>query len=193
MKYLEMKLRTLILYASIFIWLLPPLKQFGGRFFYYFIIMAIGDPIAYTLLKLHCHTIPFYSIMELLIIAVLWRPKWLPKKIPYFILPMIALYYAVDKIHYFFGYSIIALEHMAILFFIFRIAANDAIDLKKIKMFYILIIFYELSILIKFIFVTAMIDPGVVYFNIASAFELLLGLSFVFVGEDDAELAIALK
>lgn len=188
-----MKLRTLILYASIFIWLLPPLKQFRGRFFYYFIIMAIGDPIAYALLKLHYHTIPFYSIMELLLISVLWQPKWLPKKIPYFILPMIALYYAVDKIHYSFGYSIIALEHLAILFFIFRIAANDAIDLKKIKMFYILIIFYELSVLLKYIFVATMIDPGVIYFNLTSAFELLLGLSFVFVGEDDAELAIAVK
>jgi hypothetical protein len=189
----EMKLSTLILYTSIFVWLLPPLKQFRGRFFYYFIIEAIADPIAYTLLKLHCHNVPFYSIKELLIIAVLWRPKWLPKKIPYFILPMIALYYAVDKVHYSISYYFIALEHMAILFFIFRLAANDAIDLKKIKIFYILIIFYELSVVLKYIFVAAMVDLGIVYFYLTTAFEILLGLSFVFVAEDDAELAIALK
>jgi len=35
-----------VLYLSMFIWMLPPFKQYGTKYFVYFVLMAVSDPLA---------------------------------------------------------------------------------------------------------------------------------------------------
>lgn len=187
---IDMKLSQVIFYISLCIWLLPPLKQFRGKFFYYFLFQAISDPISLLLMKFHFYNLPFYVIKEILIILCFWNPKEALRK-AYFIVPAMGLiYYFIYYSHYNIMRFVIAVLHTAVLYFIFRKATDDIMDLKKIKVFYILIILYELSVILKYIMAISSVNLGTVYFSLTSAFEILLGVFFIFVSERNEKFAI---
>lgn len=187
-----MKLSQIIIYISLCIWLLPPLKQFRGKFFYYFLIQAIADPIALTLIKLHCYNLPFYVVKDILIILCLWNLKVTIRKL-YMIVPVLLLiHYLIYGIDYKITVPLISGIQMVVLYFIFKMATDDMLELKRVKMFYIVLILYELSVILKFIISITSLNLGLVYFYATTAFEILPGIFFIFVSERNEKLAIAI-
>ncbi|HEX2962670.1 MAG TPA: hypothetical protein VHO43_12805 [Ignavibacteriales bacterium] len=187
-----MKLSQIIFYISLTIWLLPPLKQFRGKFFYYFLIQAISDPISLILIKHHYFNIPFYVVKDIILMLCLWNPKQAIKK-AYFIVPVLLLiYYLVYDINYHITYLILSVINIGILYFIFKMATDDILELKRVKVFYIVFILYELSVILKFIIAITSINLGMVYFYVTTAFEILLGIFFIFVSERNERFSIAI-
>lgn len=183
----------MLLYISLFVWLLPPLKQFRGRFFYYFLLQAISDPLVLILFMFKIPNLPIYLVKNLLLILLLWKPNEAVKKLLYVIPFLILVYITASMIHYTIINFIIAAAHVFILYFIFKLATADVIDLNKLKVFYIVIILYELSAILKHLFIIYSIHTGSVYYYLTTAFEILLGLFFFFIREDDKRIAIALN
>ncbi|MGE5681423.1 MAG: hypothetical protein ACM34K_11155, partial [Bacillota bacterium] len=117
----------------------------------------------------------------------------LPKHIPYIVVILASVFYFALHVHYTIIYIIITTAHMFILYFIFKMATADVINLKVLKVFYIVIILYELSVVLKYVFIIASVHTGDIYFYMTTAFEILLGLFFICVGENNARAAIPLN
>jgi hypothetical protein len=172
------------------VWLFPPLKQFRGKFFYYFLIQAISDPIAFTLIKLHYYNIPFYVVKDIFLMLCLWNLETAIKK-SYWIVPVLLLiYYFVYGIDYRIIYLILSVVHIGILYFIFKMATDDMLELKRVKVFYMVFILYELSLVLKFILQAAAVNLGSIYYFLTAAFDILLGIFFIFVSERNEKFAI---
>lgn len=185
-----MALSFIISCISIIIWLFPPLRQFRGKFFYYFLIQAIADPIAMTLVKLHYFNIPFYVSKDIFLMLCLWNLKETIRR-AYLIIPVLSLiYYLVYGIDYHITYLILSVLHMGILYFIFKMATDDILELKLVKVFYMVFILYELSLVLKFILVAAAVNLGSIYYFLTAAFDILLGIFFIFVSERNEKFAI---
>ncbi|MCU7492666.1 MAG: hypothetical protein ACM3UR_14840 [Bacteroidota bacterium] len=187
-----MKLSQIIFYISITIWLLPPLKQFRGKFFYYFLIQAISDPVAWALVELHYYNLPFYVAKDLFLILCLWNQKETIRKV-YVIIPVLLLiHYLIYGIDFKILALLISVAQIGVLYFIFKMATDDMLELKRVKIFYIVIILYELSVILKFIISITSINLGMVYFYVTTAFEILLGIFFIFVSERNERFSIAI-
>lgn len=192
-KNLNMTLSKIIFYISLFTWLLPPLKQFRGRFFYYFILQAVSDPIVMILFAFNLHSLQFYLVKDILLLVSLWKPKALIKGLPYFIPLLILVYFGTVAIHYTVICIIIAALHVIVIYLVFKMAIAEVMEFNEVKIFYILISIYELSVILKNINAIITIHSGILYFYLTTAFEILLGLSFIFIREDEKKFAITFK
>lgn len=69
----------------------------------------------------------------------------------------------------------------------------DIMDTKKVRPYYLAIMLYELSIMLKYAFVLANLKTGLIFYYSTSACEMLFAIFFIFVSEDNARLAIPIK
>lgn len=189
----NMPLSRIIFFVSLIIWLLPPLKQFRGKFFFYFLLQAISDPVVMLLFQLKLYNLPFYLIKDFIIIFLLWKPEIVKRKLVYFAPIFIPVFYLTSMIHYTITCLLIACFHIAIIYLILKMFMTDIWDTKNIKYFYIFLLLYEFSVSLKFIQTVIYPDIGILYYYITTAFGLLFGLLFAFVRDDNSKLAINIK
>lgn len=187
-----MSIPSIILYSSILIWLLPPLKQFRGRFFYYFLVQALSDPIVLLLFMFKLPSQPFYFVKALFLILLLGKEINAVKKIWHFF-PFLIIIFALTFNLPYIPLSILnALGHVCLLYLIFRITVTDAINCKHIKIFNMMFFLYELSIVFKY-FYLAFTSAGMIYFIITSAFDIILGVFFTFTRDDSSQFTFSLE
>lgn len=187
-----MSLSNILLQISVLIWLFPPLKQFRGRYFFYFLFLAVSDPIALLLVSFKLTNLPLYVVLDLLSLISLWKPELLSKKISYLIIPVMIVYYIAGITHYTFIFCFLILLHIIIIYLIIRIAVADIIEKNRLKYFYFAILLYELTVILKFAFLLANIKTGLIFFYSTTAFETMLALFFILVNEN-TKLAFRIK
>jgi hypothetical protein len=180
-----MLIAKIFLTISMIIFMLPPFRQYNGRFFYYFLILAIEDPIARVFeLSFHFHPIIVHLLFGiLLVLAVLKYEKFLKYalySVPFLIVGGIGISFLnVEVLR-----ILLALTHIIIFFIVAKLAVIFIRDTKGINFFHIMLILYESSIILKFITLVLNIHNGILLFYITLAFELFLGLFFSLFRDD---------
>ncbi|MGE5496681.1 MAG: hypothetical protein ACM3Q2_01310 [Syntrophothermus sp.] len=183
----------LIIYLSTFIWVFPPLKQFRGRFFYYFLILGIADPAAMAMhylkidLALHLYVISSAGMLLCLPRTNKYlRPSyWIPIIILLFIL--VCILPVMDLM------IIIGIIHILILFALLKYAVNYIFINGKVQLFHLLLITYETSIMLKFINTIFAWGTGKIEFFFITGFQILLGIMFCFIKEESPRLALKFR
>jgi hypothetical protein len=89
-------------------------------------------------------------------------------------------------------YLISAFQFLFFVIFLKRFILLSVLD-KKIDLFLLLIIFYELTILSKLITLISGSANAYLYFIVTTLFESIIGLLFLFFKEDDPRLIIIPK
>lgn len=182
-----MMLPRLIATLSIIVWLFPPIRQFKGKFFFYFLILALLDPLLELIhLFIHLNPIEFYSIGNLLLIISLLSFSKLQKYMGYLILITIITTWLSFSLGIREVIMIIILEHLVILIFLLRVTLLDINDNRHINLFYIILDFYILSIIFKFFGTLIDLRFSLFYFYITSAFEILIGTFFILYNEKNS-------
>lgn len=184
-----MAIARLIIYLSTFVWIFPPLRQFRGRFFYYFLIIALTDPAAVALHYLRLGwSMPLFVLFSAgLLLSLPQQKRYL--KLPYLI-PALILYIASV---YFLQVSdliiLIGIIHIMIVYVLFKYTVNYVYRNGKVQLFHLLLLTYEISMLLKFINLIFELHAGIINYNFISGFQIILGILFCFIKEESPKLS----
>lgn len=181
-----MPLTVLIVYISLLVWLLPPLRQLNKGYFLYFLILGYSDPVALFLFTHKLLGVSYLHLLTsfLLASAVLYYNKNLNYK---WMVSFLLIYVIIIL---FFNYNFvrysIALIHLFIVILMTIAVTKDFYLNKGIKLYLSVILLYEVTIVLKFAALIMYNQIGVYYFYSTLVFELLFGLFFVFCNQKNS-------
>lgn len=185
----------LTIFLSSLIWLFPPIRHYKKFFFFYFLILALSDIfiIVFLLLKL---TIPYnlYLIISFLSLVSIQKIDFIKsKKVLIFILGIIIILISILYPKNVVTDFIFVLIHFLIIvnflyFFVIYIADHQAINI-----FYLVLVFYELTVLTKFLELFSNDFDVTTYFILTTGFEVACGLFFCIFREDSRKITFQLR
>ena len=183
-----MYLAKIIVYISILFWLLPPFRQIKGGYFLYFLISGYSDPITLFLLW-HLKLNPYYShliISLLLTISIFYYTKFLKIRwIISLVLFLILSLWLCDKSTL---YIPIVIFRILIVWQLFVSSANEFLLKHKINLYLSVLIFYELTVILKYVAVGINYTNGIYMFYLTLAFEMFICIFFIFYNLENSPL-----
>ncbi len=179
-----MLLAKYIIFFSILIWLATPLRQYKKNYFFFFLLYALTDPILILVhLFFHIHPYQAYSIFILLAVLSLLKFTWIKKYKVYislaFLINIILSVYANLK---YLSIDLILLNFIILIIFLSK-AIFDVYKEDLINVFYFVICVYQISIIMKYVIFATNVKTGIIFFYLTSAFEILIGIYFIFYNE----------
>ena len=180
-----------IIYIFSFIWLFPPIRQFKSKYFIYFLTLPLAEAVSIVVSHYsHFDQMLIFNFASLVtLLSVLDRQ--LVKKI----WPVTILAILYISSFFFSGFS------NEIIFIIFR-ALILAVFMKQfiLKMFHedifsiflIILIFYEFTLITKFINILTGFANASYYYIITSIFEFFIGVFFCIYRDSSAKILIKL-
>ena len=184
-----------IIFTSIIIWLIIPFRQLGNKYFYYFLFLAIMDPISiFFRWILNSPTNYFYIPLSFLALISLLGTNTL-KKYRILIIILILIVFIMNfsyiiSIRFFLFMSI---THLLILFYFLKDFIVGFFKSKIFDIFLMLLIFYELTIVTKNLNLISGFADAHFYFFITSILEILIGLFFCFFKTDNPRFILQFK
>jgi len=187
-----MPVEKIIVYISTFFWLFPPFRQYKGRFFYYFLILALSDPLAiinYSFIGIPHHFI--HSLAGLLLLysfdSIGYLKKYLAANI-IFILAFFLFLFLLDNLLY----LILAL-HLLILYRFLRLSVLNTFIKNELNIFLFLLVFYEISVIVNLIVFISKSNLGVVFYYLTLSFQILVAIFFTIFREDSSILKLKFR
>ena len=179
-------LSQILYFGSIGVWLIPPFRQFRGKYFYFFLILALMDPISIGFRLLFKQPIPLgvYSFSTYFLLLSLFSFETYKKHLMLLISVSLLTFLLI-----FFGFNhsqnllAIVLFHFGIFFIILKKFITTYTLDGHIKVFYLFFIFYELTIIIKFFNVFFGFADATAFYYITTIAQIIFGLFFSIVRE----------
>lgn len=175
-----MYLATIIVYISILVWLLPPFRQLKGGYFLYFLLLGYSDPLGLFLLKLYginliCTHLVIAVFLTLFVIYYNnnLNITWI---VILCILCFMVLWIGNKSLNYF---SLIFLNSLIFIQILIP-TIKDFYFRNGINLYYSVLLLYELGVILKYIVFAYSGLSGIYLFYLTSAFEILIGLFFIF-------------
>lgn len=175
-----MSIPNIIAYLSIFVWLFPPLKQRGTKYFLFFALLAICDPLALVFYHIfQINSFQYYVVVGLLSVYLLTN-----KKTRYKLATLVLTF-----IYLFFGRHL-NLEQVLILNTIFQttiliIVVKELVVFMEIEtainVFLLLLISYQIITVYKMMVLVSFIEQNLIINNLSSFIQLFYGISFILV------------
>jgi len=194
----------ILFYISIFIWLFPPIRQWKTKFFYFFLILALADPISIFIslfiIKNNNFYFPLISYLQLVSII---NYKNIPKlkAITYNLLlvGIIILLFIFNQpktgiIISLFVFNqpkaVVPIIHFIItIVFMKELLVKFVFD-RMLNIFYLMLIFYEFTIILKYFNVILGFTDATAFFIITTIFQIAFGLFFSIFREDKTSIAL---
>lgn len=171
-----------LVYISIVVWLFPPIRQFKQSKFFFFLILAMMDPIALIYFEIFKHTISFnYYLIGgyLTLVSVLWNSNkseinysLIVGGIFYLILLFTINFTARDHL-----FIAIILQFILLIVFLKTFIVEYAIN-SKFNFFYLALVFYIITIISKFLIVLIGFADATAFFSVTTIAQILFGLFF---------------
>jgi hypothetical protein len=188
-----MAIAVIIQYISMFFWFLPPIRQYKERFFIYFLIWALSDPL--NLVALHIFQISNYYIHPIASVLLIYSIDFSSndiKKYWYFHILFIAAFIAglfliPNRLH------LIIILHIIIIFKFLKIAFVSFYKYNAINVFLFVLVFYEILMVINLLVFLNNYDIKVIFYYSTVLFESIIAMFFSIFKEDNPRLKIKLK
>ncbi|MDP4173782.1 MAG: hypothetical protein Q8933_07430 [Bacteroidota bacterium] len=173
-----MLIARIIVYLSALLWLAVPIRQWKEKYFLYFFILSLTDPLVMLLRIYFSSVYPFqiYMISTMLLVVSLLNIN--SKKLFLWggaILTGTALAVFVNVFKLAIPLTIV---HTLILLILVRKVTIRIIENSGIKIFHCLFLMYQMTLTLKFFMVITNTRTGVLYFYVTSFFEILIALYF---------------
>ena len=175
-----------IAYLNIFIWLLIPIRQYNTRFFPFFLVLGILDTISLSFFYLFNInlTITYLFGTNVLLYAALFdlgKKKKFTLVLFFIIVSFFIVSFSIKE-----SWIIQFIIHFIILITFLKILIIYFGNTRKLLLFYLVLIGYEVSLLLKFFVYYKEVSIGPVYFYVTTALEILIGLFFIFINEKNS-------
>ena len=197
------------MFIAAFFWLFPAIRQYKTELFWYFFILAISDPIVFTLFFIKPllpsytnYILTVYQVQAILTFVLLpslygFSQKNRFDKTVIFILFLflVALFFtpASAKIYY----VLIILFHLMIFLFFAKRSVHFIAETSKVNVFHIILLLYDASIILKIISTLSDVKteggPGQVFYFVTDIFQMFIAVFFIIFKEDNNKLWIDLK
>ena len=176
----------ILYFTSIIIWCLPPIRQFRGRFFDFFLVLACIDPIGtfYGLITKSNIPLWVYSLFIYLLIPSALTETTL-KKFRYVFITVPIIFVLTIPYQTKLSYQIFIILENAILLLIFlQVLIVNYASVKKINIFYLVLVFYITTNILKiFNLLVGFADAAALYM-VTSIIQIAFGLYFSIARED---------
>ncbi len=187
-------LSRILLYGSVLIWLFPPIRQYRTNFFVFFLILAIIDPISFLYRYLFAETITFgfYIYANFLLLMSLLDISTIKKNIFLFGSMGLILLGIIIFSNFTNNQSLIillAFQFLILAVILKKFIVNYVFD-KRINLFYVILVFYLLTIITKFFNVLTGFADATAFFLITSIAQIIFGLFFSIVRENKPEVIL---
>lgn len=174
-----MNLAIIIYYFSSIIWIFPPIKQYGGRYFYFFLILALSDifsVISYT--SFHYDPLNIYILVSYSLLLSLISFDVLRKKIFFvasgFAASLLVLYFSLINLMW-----LLFLIHLGIIFLILKSVLLLYFSGHRIMIFHLLLIFYEFTVIFKFAYIFLEGSTGYLFFYSTTLVQIAFAAAFM--------------
>lgn len=174
---------NLIYYANFLIWLLPPLKQYKGGFFLFFLVLAISDPFSYVFYS-YFNVDPhfFYAFISLLLLFTikLYTNSLNSKAIVINSL----IFLAISGLYLIF--KDILFSHILMVYFNFIVfitliiyQVNKLFNRNTLYTYITFLIFYEFTVLLKAILFLLNVKSSPLFISLLNVLEFLICIFFI--------------
>jgi len=176
-----------------FVWILAGVRQFPTKYRYFFLILALNDPLGKLLLFVippenlnYIHPITSF----LLFYSTLFFDEDKSEKFLAYFLPIaiIGTYFITNQIEPFF-----VVIHIFIFIKLFKIATLHLFNKNKFSIFKYMFVFYELTIMINILLKYLENEQYYFLFFFTLGFQMLIGIFFTVVREDKMNLEYSLN
>ena len=183
-----MELLKYITYLSSIVWLCIPIRQYKTRFFLFFLLLGLFDPVFISVYYLFKNDITILYLLgsSLLLQTVLFNFNAGSKSIITISLFIVCLIFA-----FYFPTKVVILQliiHTLIFFSFLKIFTISYSDTRKLSLFFLILLSYEFSLLLKFFIHLTEFEVGVMYFHLTTVFQILIGIFFLFINEKNSPL-----
>lgn len=181
------ELYKILFYTSIVVWLIPPFRQYKGKFFFFFLILALMDPVvlAYsqTITKASSIQLTTFFVF-LLFISVLPHELIKKNKSLFIALSVLIIIMAFFGLNHAQNFVLLILLHSSIFLIILKIFITNYVQLGKVSLFYLIFIFYELTNILKLLNVLLGFADAIGLFILTTIAQIIFGLFFSVYKED---------
>ena len=181
----EFMILPYIIYSlSVLTWIIVPFRQYKKRFFIFFLIYGVMDPIVLiTLLLLHLNTFRIFIPLVVLSIFSLFEIKTIKNNIFLVIITMVS-----SLVLSCFGnvkllrICLMLLDLVTFILFL-KYALIEFYKEDHINLFYFMLCVYEISLVLKFMLYIINIKTGVIFLYLTLLFEAFIGIYFIIYNE----------
>lgn len=172
----------LLFFTSIIVWLLPPFKQFKGKYFLFFLILAFMDPINVLFLFIIKSSFLHSQILILLnygLLLSIIRKDFLKKHWTWIFLTTLALF--TPTIFHFNRREIILvfiLLQLGITLIILKKLITNFASAGKLSLFYLVFLFYQFTAIAKFSNILIGFADATAFFILTTIVQIIFGLFF---------------
>lgn len=183
----------LLFFTSIIVWLLPPFKQYKGKYFLFFLILACIDPISLFFVYITKFALPsqviilfFYCLLLSLIEINLLRKNWI-----WFVLIALVLFsptiFHFDRNEITWIYILLQL---GITLIILKNLITNFASAGKLSLFHLVFLFYQFTTIAKFSNLLTGFADATAFFMLTTIAQITFGLFFTIYREDKSGLVI---
>lgn len=177
----------LIYIVSLIIWMIPPIRQYKGNYFYFFITLAIMDPLSLIFLKtFKIMSYNFYAFASLIVILSLLEKETIKRYLLLEIIGLISIG-GIILTKLFDARIILIIESLIISFIVLTKMVSYFTNYQRFNPFHIVLLFYVLSLATKYLFFVIFGKGGYMYFFITNAFEFIFAIYFSIVKGHDTK------
>lgn len=177
----NLSILEILLYSSLIVWIFPVIRQYRGRTFFIFLVIALGDPITILLsILFNINLGPFSPLFTSFVLAlvVLFSIKEPNNIIFYIIFYCVCLFLPLLSVNYKYYYFSMIVLHVFIFYQILIFFIKNNISEKSINIFYIIFLLYELLNIFKVSNLVIGVTNAYEYHALTSIFQVALGLYF---------------
>lgn len=188
---------AIIVLISATIWLLPPIRQYKTRFFYFFLLLGLADAVPLMLMQnITLASLPYYLVVSYFLLLALYDKETLKQKFLYVVLIL-----AVVVVIAFFTNNtalqrlLFFILHGLLLLRVTHMMGVDLIKTQSLNGYFVALVFYELLTLTKFFnFLVKVADLSVMTnFYVVTGVQITIGIFFTIFKEDDRRIRVKLE
>lgn len=177
---------------GILIWAVVPFRQYKKKYFIFFLALICGDLITLvTRILAHSGTNFFYVPFSFLALVSLLDKKFTKKY--WIIIAILFLAFCIINLEYNLVVFSVIIIHLAILFILLKSLIVSFAKLRHVNIFLLLLIFYEITLIAKYINYLTGFSNDYYYYIITTVFEILFGIFFIIYKADDNKLVLQFK
>lgn len=177
----------ILLYISLIVWLLPPFRQWKSKFFYFFLILAVADPLSIFITLYISKNINFYyPLISLLLLISIIDYRSINKQKNFLIYVIILASSTLMILVFIHSGITIVILHFIISMVFLKDFIFKYVFQREFSVFYAMLLFYEFTIILKFFNVILGFTDATAFFIITSIFQITFGLFFSIFREDKA-------
>ncbi len=180
--------------VSLLIWLLIPVVHWKRKFFFFFLILGLTDVTNFLLIYSFKAVFFYPYILTSFLLIISLQNRDLVNRFKYYIVAIsVCIIYFGGEHSPPFSEVILLSLHIIILIRILYLFVIDVGNNLRLNLFYVFLLFYEITVISKFLNILFNIVDGAMYFNITTAFEIFIGLFFLFFRYDNSRIVFQLK